>query len=334
MIPALVLSLTLTPGVDVFGGARSDPTGPKAYPPVYVPAEAPSGYLYQPAVDVHVVPRLPACKYVPKAGDVLLLSDPDPIFNMLYVVARSGKPGHCALVVTMPDGKLGVLESGFSFTPWTRLTPIDYSINLYAGNVWVRQREVPLTPEQDRRLTEFACMANGLEYDFRKFAMQLTLFRSRNPIVTRFAGKPVGPGQKYICVQIVVEALVYAGVVDGRTARPEATYAQDLFYDRSRNPYIDRHPPLATGGWGAPQLWTPIPGTTFRGRSRPKPPEPWPGEGGAFVVNPIPTGGQEPPVPTIVGFVPGEPRPLPATEDPPQKVRFLDRPYRVFSLRR
>jgi hypothetical protein len=46
-------------------------------------------------------------------------------------------------------------------------------------------------------------------------------------------------------VQIVVEALVYAGLVDSRTARPKATFAQDMFYDRSRNPYIDRHPPLA-----------------------------------------------------------------------------------------
>ena len=30
-----------------------------------------------------------------------------------------------------------------------------------------------------------------------------------------------------------------------------ATYAQDLFYDRSRNPYLDRHPPLKAG-WAPP----------------------------------------------------------------------------------
>ena len=223
MVPTLVLTLVLAPGVDVFGGARADPLGPKAYPPIYVPAEAPCGYLYQPAIDLRTVPRPPAVKYAPKAGDVLLLSDPDPLFNVLYVFARSGKPGHSA-VVTMPDGRLGMLESGFSFTPFTRLTPLDYGINLYAGHVWVRQRETPLTPEQDRRLTEFAVMAEGGEYDMQKFANQLTLFRSRNPVVTRFAGKPVGPGHKYVCVQIVVEALAYAGVIDSKTARPAATY--------------------------------------------------------------------------------------------------------------
>src|SRR5262245_54109707 len=126
MVPTLVLSLALTPGVDVFGGARKDPFGPKAYPSIYVPAEAPAGYLYPPSLDLRTVPGPYAIKYAPKPGDVLLLSDPDPLFNVLYRVARSGKPGHCALVVTMPDGRPGVMESGFSFTPFTRVTPLDY----------------------------------------------------------------------------------------------------------------------------------------------------------------------------------------------------------------
>jgi hypothetical protein len=334
MVPTLVLALALTPGVDVFGGARADPLGPKAYPPVYVPAEAPCGYLYRPAVDLNVVPRLPAVKYAPQAGDVLLLSDPDPLFDVLYVFAKSGMPGHCALVVTMPDGRPGMLEAGFSFTPFTRLTPLDYALNLYAGRVWVRPRQTPLTPEQDRRLTEFAVTADGGKYNMGKFANQLTFFRSRNPVVTRFVGKPVGPGRSYTCVQIVVEALVYAGAVDARTARPSATYAQDLFYDRARNPYIDRHPPLAGLGWGEPQLWTPIPGMAVRGSNRPKPPEPWPGAGGANVVVPLPSGGSQPPTPTVVGSVAGDPNPVAPVQDPPVRIGFFDRPYRLLSRRR
>ena len=334
MTPTLLLSLALAPGVDVFGGARSEPLGPKAYPPVYVSADSPSGYLYRPAVDLHTVPRLPAVKYTPKAGDVLLLSDPDPLFNVLYVFAKSGKPGHCAIVVTMPDGRPGMLEAGFSFTPFTRLTPLDYAINVYAGNVWVRQREVPLTPDEDRRLTEFAVLADGGKYNMQKFANQLTLFRSRNPIVTRFAGKPVGPGYSYTCVQIVIEALVYAGLVDMTTARPAATYAQDLFYDRSRNPYIDRHPPMAGRGWGEPQLWTAIPGTTLRGRERPQPPAAWPGEGGALVLHPIPSGGTQPPTPTIVGSTPGEPSSMPSAPSQQARIGYFDRPYRLLSRRR
>ena len=335
MVPTLLLALTLTPGVDVFGGAKAEPLGPKAYPPIYVPAEAPSGYLYQPAIDLCPLPRLPATKYAPKAGDVLLLSDPDKLFDVLYVISRSGKPGHAALVVTMPDGRLGMLESGFSFTTWTRLTPLDYGINLYAGHVWVRQRETPLTAEQDRCLTEFAVMAEDKQYNLRKFAMQPTFFRSRNPLVTRFVGKPVGPGQEYMCVEIVIEALVYAGLIDAKTARPSATHAQDLFYDRSRNFYIDLHPPLAGRGWGEPQLWTAIPGTALRGRDRSQPPAPWPGAGGAYVVNPISSGDQKPPKPTIVGFVPGEDVPIvPPVDDRSQRIGFFDRPYRLISRKR
>ena len=334
MLPTLALTLALTPGVDTFGGARKDPLGPKAYPPVYVPAEAPCGYLYQPAVDLRPVPRGAACRYAPRAGDVLLLSDPDTLFDVLYVIGRSGKPGHCALVVAMPDGRLGMLEDGFSFTPFARVTPLDYALNLYAGWVWVRPREVPLTPEEDRRLTEFAMLANGSRYNTKSFATQLTVFRARGPIITRFAGKPVGPGHEYTCVQIVVEALVYAGTVDGNTARPAATYAQDLFYDRSRNPYIDRHPPLAGRGWGVPQLWTPIPGTALRGSSRPQPPAPWPGPGGALVVQPMPYRGAEPPAPTVVGVVPGEPVPIAAVEPHPPRIGYYDKPYRPFSRRR
>ena len=333
MISTLFLALTLSPGVDVFGGAKNEPFGPKAYPPVYVPAEAPTGYLYEPVVDLHPLPRSPATQYAPQAGDLLLLSDPDPLFDALYVLARNGKPGHSALVVTMPDGRLGLLEAGFSFTPWTRLTPLDYAINLYAGHVWVRRREVPLTPEQDRRLTEFAVMADGSAYNMKRFANQLTLFRSRAPVITRFAGKPVGPGREYTCVQLVMEMLVYAGLIDTKTARPAATYAQDLFYDRSRNPYIDRHPPLAGRGWGGPQLWTPIPGTALSGRSRPQPPMPWPGPGRAFVLDPISNGGQQPPTPTITGIAPATDVPMPSVEAVPKRIGFFDRPYRLFSRR-
>ena len=334
MVSTLVLALALSPGVDVFGGARDEPLGPKAYPPIYIPADSPTGYLYQPAIDLNAIPRPPAEKYLPQAGDVLLLSDPDPLFDVLYVFARSGKPGHSAIVVTMPDGRLGMLEAGFSFTPYTRLAPLEYGINLYAGHVWVRRRQIPLTPEQDRRLTEFAVMADGGKYNMKRFANQLTLVRSRAPIVTRFAGKPVGPGKSYTCVQIVIESLVYAGLIDAKTARPAATYAQDLFYDRSRNPYIDRHPPMAGRGWGCPQLWTPIPGTALRGRNRPQPPAPWPGEGGAYVLEPIPNGGNQPPTPVIAKYTPAENVPIATVENPPAKIRFLDRPYRLFSRRR
>jgi len=325
MFPALLLSLIATPA--------ADPTGPKAYPPIYVPAEAPFGYLYQPARDVNAVPRPPANGYAPKAGDVLLLSDTNRFWTFLFRLALSGKPGHNGVVVTMPDGRLGFLEAGYNDTLYTRVTPLDYRINMYRGFIWVRPRETPLTPEQDRRLTEFAVTADGTRYAIGKyFSQAFLLTRARGPLRTAFLGKPTGIGHRYYCSEEVLEALIYAGAIDGHTARPIATFPQDLFYDRSRNRFIDRHPPLAAD-WAPPSLWTPIPGTALRGKTRPHPPSPWPGVGGAYIVNPLPTPGKQVPTPTVVGYTPGELRPIAAVEQKPQRIGFFDRPTRLLGRR-
>ena len=242
MLSALVLSLALA--------LASDPTGPRRYPPVYVPAEAPFGYLYQPAIDLQPIARFPAITYCPKPGDVILMSDTDLLWTTLYRIALAGKPGHALLVVTMADGRLGALEAGYNDTSWTRVTPLDYRLNEYKGTMWVRPRIVPLTPIEDRRLTEFAEAARDTPYALLRFAAQLTPLRSRGPLKTFVLGRPIGIGRHYHCAEAAIEALVYARVIDGRTARPSATHPQDMFYDQSRNIYIDRHPPLA-GAWGA-----------------------------------------------------------------------------------
>lgn len=325
MIPALVLAAVVVPGFDPEGGGKPRRT--------YVPAEAPFGYLYAPAFDVRPLPREPVTGYAPKAGDVVLMSDTNRFWTALARLALTGKPGHNGLVVTMPDGRLGLFEAGANDALWTRITPLDYRLNAYPGYIWVRPRAVPLTPEQDRRLTEFAVAADGSRYNLRQYLKQATQFSHRGPLRTVFIGKPVGIGYRYFCSQSAVEALVYAGVSDVRTARPSATYPQDLFYDRSRNPYIDRHPPLGPD-WGPPQLWTPLPGVAVRGKTRPQPPSPWPGAAGAYVVDTLPVAGQKVPTPVVVGYVPGEPRPVASVEYPPQRIGFFDRPDRLFGRRR
>jgi hypothetical protein len=325
MSPMLALTLALAP--------TFDPFAPRHYPQTYVPAEAPHGHVYRPAYDVHPLPRLPATVYQPQPGDVILLSDTNRFYSLMFHIAFTGKPGHGGIVVRMPDGRLGLFEAGYNDTPHTRVTLLEYRINQYPGYAWLRPRLVPLTAEEDSRLTEFAMMADGTVYALRRYLAQLTPFRSRGPLRTRYLGKPVGPGHRFICGEAILESLVYAGVLDPAPVRPRATYPQDLFYDRSRNPYIDRHPPLA-GGWGAPQLWTPIPGTALRGRSRPQPPSPWPGVGGAYQLDPASRGGKQAPQPVVVGYVPGEFRPIAAVEYPPQRVGFFDRPDRLFFRRR
>lgn len=320
MIPAIVLSLTVLPSFD--------PTGPKKYPPVYVPAEAPFGYLYQPAYDLHLEPRLPVEPYAPKSGDILLLSDTNKFWTFVYRIALTGKPGHAGIVVTMPDGRLGVLEAGYNDTTWARVTPLDYRINEYHGTVWIRQREVPLTPDEDRKLTEFAVAADGGRYALGRFILQLTPIRSRGPLRTYVIGGPRGIGGRYYCAEETLEALAYVGVIDARTVRPAATFPQDMFYDRSRNLYVDHHPPLAAG-WKPPRLWNALPGSTLTGEARPHPPSAWPGLG-AYVVYPVAPPGEKVPAPVIVGYVPGELRPVTDLQQPSKRIGFFDRPTGLF----
>ena len=191
MFPVVALALVLAPG--------ADPVGPKKFPPVYIPTDAPSGYLYQPSYDVQLAPREPAHTYQPKAGDILLMSNTTPFWTALYRLALTGRPGHGGIVVTMPDGQLGVLEAGFNDTTWTRITPLDYRLAQYPGIIWVRERLVPLAPDQDARLTAFALTAQDTRYATGRFALQLTLFTGRGPLRTAFAGGPHGPGHRLFC---------------------------------------------------------------------------------------------------------------------------------------
>lgn len=240
------------------GGTAAALRGTKPIPAAVVNSDAVHGFLYQPAYSNDRLPRPPAEPYQPEPGDVLLMSDPTPVYTVLYTIALTGRPGHGGVVVRLPGGDLGLLEAGFNETTWTRVTPLEWRLNEYPGGVWVRKRLCPLSDEQSARLTEFALVAADRPYNKAKFGLQITPFRCRGPLRTFFVGRPVGIGKKYFCAQALVEALVYAGLVDERTARPAATYPEDLFFDDSRNLYLKRHPPLA-GRWAVPALWTRCP---------------------------------------------------------------------------
>jgi hypothetical protein len=52
----------------------------------------------------------------------------------------------------------------------------------------------------------------------------------------------------------VMEACVAAGLVDGATARPAATYPRDLLRGTASNPYLRDHLFLDEG-WDTPGRW-------------------------------------------------------------------------------
>ncbi len=212
------------------------------------------GYLSQPAYSIDKRPRLPLTPYQPQPGDVLIYSDPDFIWATMYMIALTGAPGHSGLVVRMGDGQLGVLEAGYNDKPWTHTVPLERRLGEYKGHIWVRRRKTPLTDEQSRVLTEFSDTIEGNRYALGRLILQMTPIRTRGPLRTVFVGKSNGKRDHYTCAEATLEALVRAGAVDKETARPSATYPRDMFYDRSSNLYINRHPPLACD-WEVPALW-------------------------------------------------------------------------------
>ena len=127
-----------------------------------------------------------------------------------------------------------------------------------AGRLWIRKRCVPLTPDQSCRLTEFALAQDGKRFALGRLGQQLTPFRSRGPIRTRFIGKPKGDRPSWFCSELVSEACVAAGLINPEQTRPSATYPHDLFFGRSYNPYLDHHLEI-NAGWHPPARWTDCP---------------------------------------------------------------------------
>src|SRR5262249_58161681 len=111
--------------------------------------------------------------------------------------------------------------------------------------VWIRQRRVPLTPGQSARLTTWALAQDGKPFAVVRLGAQLTPFRSRGPLRTRFAGGPHGERRAYYCSELVVESCVAAGLVGPACARPAAAPPRGPFMGGFQNPFLKPplHPP-------------------------------------------------------------------------------------------
>jgi hypothetical protein len=221
------------------------------------PAPAES-YLWQPAYVLDHELRGPPRAYIPQPGDIVLAADTSRFWKLMHNLAGTGDPTHSMIVFAFPDGSPGILEAGPHDTLKVRtLEALPHMLTYeMEGRVWVRRRAVPLTPEQSARLTEFALAADCRKFALARLAGQLTPLRTRGPIRTHWTGKPRGLSQdNYFCSELVVEACVYAGLIDPTIARPSATYPRDIFMDHSPNNYLRRHFKLAPC-WDPPARWT------------------------------------------------------------------------------
>jgi hypothetical protein len=222
--------------------------------------ECGGSFLYQPAFKIDEELRGPAEAYLPQPGDIMLRLDKSIFWRVTHYMALAFDPNGSAIVFARPDGSLAILEAGPNDTMWVGTPDMLPHLKEYAaaGRVWIRRRCVPLTPEQSCRLTEFALSQDGKRFAIGRLGQQLTPFRSRGPIRTRFVGKPKGDRASWFCSELVTEGCVAAGLLDPERTRPSATYPHDLFFGRSYNLFIDHHLDV-NAGWYPPARWTDCP---------------------------------------------------------------------------
>ena len=218
-------------------------------------------YLYQATFCMDYELRQPAEPYDPQPGDIFLCTGRERWAKLGHWAAFTAAPQHCGIVFALPDGRPALLEAGPHNALRCRNMELIPQLESYASfeRVWIRRRCLPLTAEQSASLTAFALCQEGNRFALGRMLAQITPFRSRGPWRTRYLGGPHGQRSSYFCAELVMEACVAAGLVDPVTTRPAATYPRDIFFGRSRNPFIDRH--LDLSDWCPPARWTLCPGT-------------------------------------------------------------------------
>ena len=223
------------------------------------PGAAPeaASFLYRPAYCTDAALRGGPEPYLPQPGDLFFATDESFLLRAGHRLAGAGAPHHSGVVVALPGGGLGLLEAGPFHTTEVGVYDLLPELEGYArqGLVWLRRRRAPLTEEQSARLTGFALAQEGKSFAALRLVGQLTPFRSRGPLRTRFVGTPHGDRPGYFCSELVCEACVAAGLLDPARTRPAATNPRDLFYGRSLNLFIDRHLDV-NAGWCPPARWT------------------------------------------------------------------------------
>jgi hypothetical protein len=216
-------------------------------------------FLCQPSSKVDKAIRLPTRLYVPQVGDMVFAAKNDFVSVLGHVAAGTGYPNHSAIVFQQHDGTLALLEAGPEGHLREGMAIVSLMQSLRTkeehGRAWVRARSTPLTPDQSARLTEYAYREAGKRFALVRIYGQLSPFRSRFPLRTAFLGKPDPDRNAYFCSELVLNGLVWAGLVDDR-ARPTATYPRDLYKGHSRNHFVDRGVAELNEGWDPPARWT------------------------------------------------------------------------------
>ena len=115
----------------------------------------------------------------------------------------------------------------------------------------IRARKTPLTKEQSTNYGVCHQAVRQALRGARRYFRQMTPFRTRGPLRTYVMGSPARRARLLFCAELVMESCVHCGVLSKETTRPSATYPEDMFFDKSKNYYLNEHFTLADG-WNPP----------------------------------------------------------------------------------
>jgi hypothetical protein len=214
--------------------------------------------------------REPAEPYHPQAGDIFVCTGRELWAKGGHWLAGAYAPQHSGIVVAGKDGSFKILEAGPHNTLRCRLLDLQEQLESYEPieRVWIRRRSVPLTPEQSEQLTAFALCHDGDRFAVLRMFAQITPIRSRGSVRIEYLGGPHPERTNFFCSELVLEACVAAGLLPAETTRPAASFPRDLFFDHSKNRYIDQH--LDMSDWLPPARWTSSPGNEPKIRRFPR----------------------------------------------------------------
>lgn len=182
--------------------------------------------------------------YDPQPGDLILFQSPGALRNIAYFIGCSAGVTHSAIVVRRPDGSLGMLEAPGPNYP-VMVSDIPSRRAYHKGRIWVRRRKCPLSPEQSRCLTEFACRQE--DKPFYTLGVLIPMFgkpipKHRQRCVTPDELEP----DRWFCSPLVAAAMIASGLLDPCAAKPWFVDPQDLKTDR----WLD-----LSCGWHKPYRW-------------------------------------------------------------------------------
>jgi hypothetical protein len=194
---------------------------------------------------------IPAEAYVPREGDIVLMTSRSVSYAVLYAMGGATHPFHMGLVVRTSCGELALLESGGAPDKRVSLLPVEarlceYLATTRAGLIWVRPISGPLCECRSHALTHFAESQVGKEFATVRSAW--FVMPGESQLLT-------SPDQeRWFCSEIVIEALRQADLVRG-IPRPAAILPQDVFYNSDID--LDFY-------WLPSMQWTPQPALPAR----------------------------------------------------------------------